>query len=76
MPNAIPQKRLQYAKISDTPFDKGSLIQWEAWCPGGPRIPQNPIFFWKNGKHHPKQKNLKMSRNMPKLAIRSLTGGL
>ena len=42
---------------------------------GGPRIPQNPIFL-KNGKNHPKRKNSKMSRNMPKLAIHPLTRGL
>ena len=32
---------------------------------GGPRIPKNPIFL-KNGKNHPKRKNSKMSRDMPK----------
>ena len=36
---------------------------------------QKPSFF-KSGKNHPKLKNSKMSRNMPKLAIRPLTRGL
>ena len=35
----------KYAKISDTLFDQRSLIHREAWFPGGPRIPQNPIFL-------------------------------
>ena len=39
-----------YVKISDMPFDQRSLIHWEAWFPGGPRIPKNPIFL-KNGKN-------------------------
>ena len=42
---------------------------------GGPRIPQNPIFL-KSGKNHPKRKNSKTSRNMPKLAIHPSTTGL
>ena len=42
---------------------------------GGPRIPQNLIFL-KNGKTHPKRKNSKTSRNMPKLGIRPSTRGL
>jgi hypothetical protein len=50
------------------PFDQRSLIHWEAWFPGGSRIPRNP-FFLKNGKNHPKRKNSKTSRDMPKLAI-------
>ena len=41
---------------------------------GEPRIPQNPIFFY--GKNHPKRKNSKTSKTMPKLAIRPLTRGL
>ena len=35
----------KYDKISDMPFDQRSLIHREAWFPGGPRIPQNLIFF-------------------------------
>ena len=35
-----------------------------------------PDFFLKNGKNHPKRKNSKMSRNMPKLAIRPSARGL
>ena len=68
----------KYDKISNTPFDHRSLIHREAWfspCFVGQRIPQNPIFL-KNGKNHLKHKNTKMSRNMPKLAIRPLTRGL
>ena len=42
---------------------------------GGPRILKNPIFFL-NGKNHPKRKNSKTSRNMPKLAIHPSTRGL
>ena len=42
---------------------------------GGTRIPQNPIFF-NNGKNHPKRKNSKTSRKMPKLAICPSTRGL
>ena len=49
----------KYAKISDTPFDQRSLIHLEAWFPGGPRIPKNPIFL-KNGKNHPKHKYSKL----------------
>ena len=41
----------------------------------GPRIPKNPDFF-KNRKNHPKGKNSKTSRNMPKLAICPSTRGL
>ena len=59
----------KYAKISDTPFDQRSLIHREARFPGGPRIP-------KNRKNHPKSKNSKTSRDMPKLAIRPSTRGL
>ena len=65
----------RYAKTSDTPFDQRSLIHRKAWFPGGPRIPKNPIFL-KNGKNHPKRKNSKTSRDMPKLAIRLSTRGL
>ena len=39
--------------------------------PGGPRIPNNPIFL-KNGKNHPKRKNSKTSSDMPKFDQRSL----
>ena len=55
----------KYAKISNTPFHYRSLIQWEAWFPGRPRIPQN-LNVLKNRKSHPKLKNSKASRNMPK----------
>ena len=41
---------------------------------GGPEIPKNPIFL-KNGKNHPKRKNSKTSRDMPKLAIYPSTRG-
>ena len=37
------------------PFDQRSLINREAWFPGGPRIPKNRIFFEKNRKNHPKR---------------------
>ena len=56
---------LKYDKISDTPFDQRSLINREAWFPGGPRILKNPIFL-KNGKNHPKpktQKRLEICQN-------------
>ena len=49
----------KYSKISDTPFDQRSLIHREAWFPGGPRIPQNPIFL-KNGKNSSKTQKLKL----------------
>ena len=65
----------RYAKISDTPFDQRSLIHREAWFLGGPRIPKNPIFLI-NRKNHPKRRNSKTSRDMPKLAIRPMTRGL
>ena len=41
---------------------------------GGPIIAKNPIFL-KNGKYHPKRKNSKTSRDMPKLAIYPSTIG-
>ena len=66
---------LKYSKICNTPFDQRSLIHWEAWFPGGPRIPKN-LIFWKERKNHPKRKNSKMSRNIPKLAIYPSTRGL
>ena len=65
----------KYAKIRHTPFNQRSLIHCEAWFPGGPRIPKNPIFL-KNGKNHQKLKNSKTSRDMPKLAIHPSTRGL
>ena len=66
----------KYAKICDTPFDQRTLIHWEAWFPGGPRILKNPNVL-KNGKNHPeRKKNSKMSRTMPKLAIYPSTRGL
>ena len=34
------------------------------------------FYFFFKGKNHPKPKNSKMSRDMPKLAIRPLTRGL
>ena len=37
---------------------------------------QKPIFFEKRKKKHPKRKNSKKSRDMPKLAIHPLTRGL
>ena len=57
------------------PFNQRLLIHREAWFPGGPRIPINPIFL-KNGKNHQKCKNSKMSRDMSKLALRPLTWSL
>ena len=57
------------------PFDQRSLIHLEAWFPGGPLTPKNQIFL-KNRKNHPKRKNSKTSRNMPKLVIRPLIRGL
>ena len=53
----------KYAKICDTP----SLIHREAWFPGGPRIPKNPIFL-KNGKTHPKRKNSKKVQRYAKIS--------
>ena len=50
-------------------------VHREAWFPGGPRIPKTR-FFLKNGKNHPKRKNSKTSRDMPKLALHPLTRGL
>ena len=41
----------RYAKISDTPFAQRSLIHREAWFPGGPRIPKNPIFLKNRNVH-------------------------
>ena len=69
------KKRLEICQICDTLFDQRSVIHREAWFPGGPRTPKNPIFL-RNGKNHPKRKNSKTSKDMPKLAIRSLTRGL
>ena len=43
-----------------------SLIHREAWFPGGLRIPQNQIFFWKMGKiiqNAKTQKHLEMCQN-------------
>ena len=39
----------------------GDKASREAWFPGGPRSPKNPIFL-KIGKNHPKLKNSKTSR--------------
>ena len=61
-------------KLAIRPSTRG-LIHWEAWFPGGPKIPQNPIFL-KNGKNLQKRKNSKTSRDMLKLAIRPSTRGL
>ena len=65
----------KYAKNSDRPFHQRSPIHWEAWFPGGPRIPQN-LIFKKHRKNNPKSEKLKKSRNMPKLAKNPLTRGL
>ena len=46
----------RYAKIRDLPFDQRSLIHREAWFPGEPRIPKNPIFFDKRKKSSKTQK--------------------
>ena len=73
--NAKTQKCLEICQISDTPFDQRSLIHREVWFLGGPKLPKNQIFL-KNGKNHPKRKNSKASRDMPKLAIRPSTRGL
>ena len=56
--NAKTQNVQKYFNISDTPFDQRSLIHWEAWFPGGQRIPQNPIFL-KNKKNYSKRKKSK-----------------
>ena len=55
----------KYAKISDTPFDQRYLIHREAWFPGGPRIPKNPIVL-KKGKiiqNTKTQKRLEICQN-------------
>ena len=55
------------AKISDMPLDQRSLIHREAWFPGGPRIPENPIFLEKRKKfiQKPKpQKHLEICQNL------------
>ena len=50
------------------PFDQRSLIHWEAWVLGGPRIPNNPIFFRKNGKKSPKTQKLKNVQRYAKIS--------
>ena len=57
------------------PFDQRSLINREAWFPSGQGIKKNTNFL-NDGKIHPKHKNSKTSKNMPKLAIRPSTRGL
>ena len=57
----------KYAKISDTLFDQRSLIHREAWFPGGPRIPQNPIFFEKRKKSS-KTRKLKNGQRYAKIS--------
>ena len=54
------KKVQKYAKIRDTPLDHRSLIHREAWFPGGPRLPQNPIVFEKRTKSAKTQKNLEI----------------
>ena len=43
---------------------------------GSTKNTPKPDFLLKTEKNHPKSKNSKMSRNMPKLAIRPSTRGL
>ena len=57
----------KYAKISDTPFNQRSLIHREAWCPGGPRIPQNPNCL-KNRKKSFKMQKLKNVQKYAKIS--------
>ena len=57
----------KYAKICVTPFDQRSLIHREAWFPGGPRIPKNPIFFEKR-KKSPKAQKLKNVQRYAKIS--------
>ena len=63
------KSRIQETKHLSTDADSSMIPQQ-----GGPRIHQNPIFL--EQKNHLKRKNSKMSRNMPKFAIRSSTRGL
>ena len=57
----------KYAKICNTSFDQRSLIHWEAWFPGGPRRPKNPIFF-KNKKKSSKTQELKKVQRYAKMS--------
>ena len=60
----------KYEKISDTPFDKRSLIHREAWFPPcfvGQRIPQNP-FFLKKRKKSSKAQELKNVEKYAKIS--------
>ena len=43
--SSVPKTLTELCQISDMPFDQRSLIHRKAWFPGGPRIPQNPIFL-------------------------------
>ena len=61
-------------KLAIRPLTRG-LVHQEAWFQGGPRIPKN-LNGLKNRKNHPKCKNSKTSKNMPRLAICPLTRGL
>ena len=64
------QFRIRETKHLSTDADSSTdtIVGWT-------KITPKP-FFLKNGKNHPKRKNSKMSRNIPKLAIRPLTRGL
>ena len=66
-PNSKKLKNVwKYAKISNTPFDQRSLIHWEAWFPGGTRIPQklNGLKTRKKIIQNPKtQKHLEICQN-------------
>ena len=62
----------KYAKISDLLFEQRSLIHWVS---GWTKNTQNPDFFEKRIKSS-KTQNSKMSRDLPKLAIRPSTRGL
>ena len=60
----------KYDKIRDTPFDQRSLIHREVWFPPcfvGQRILKNPIFL-KNGKNHPKQKQIQNVQKYAKIS--------
>ena len=50
----------KYAKICNIPINQRSLIHWEAWFPGGLRIPQN-LNCLKNRKKTSKSKYTKIT---------------
>ena len=64
------KSRIRETKHVSTEADS-STDDIEGWTKNTPK----PNFFL-NGKNHPKHKNSKTSRDMPKLAIRPSTRGL